>query len=1544
MNGSGGSKLVGLTSRCDAGLEVLRECLLFVLDTKIDADSGQLWSNLVAAKDILTGCPKLANSHVCQSFVRLVIFGLHYGLLTLRDVDDIVAPTVKSFGSPLTFQVCSDTLYRLVQLLELLLTLEQTPSGQLEALTKALLIFASHGYSDNATSNYDLVFKAFDKALELLLSVFSERPELVPFIRSLLRFCADLSLEFYDRWRQKLISVIRELGGLHSGACLKLLVVCFDDIFCAQTTDEMLMQIGKPSFVNGDFEEAAVVRPTNQRTRKRHLPKASDAQVLLNSFPDAQKQARGLANTSRIASALKLVDEDYFGELIQGGLVASCATSNKYALFTLKRIIELQTFAGLENAVNFTKAGSSKKDFSTLWAEWFVLYEVLNEKTGHLVESMLPRLGGFQLQLMGSSWYLTLMKTGLAVDLLPVRKMLLVQVIGLDSQQLEHISLETVFWINYFYKECLHISYYAMSGTGNYVSEFGGLLSQFTARLLSLNRQLSPSLLRFVCACSSQLCTLFVLQGFLAVELQLPPTWANEELLAINDFLQNSNVLLQTSSEIVSVYAGYIANALHKHLDFSKVRFDVLCVTISSLVGCSNSYAAVVTASHLVNEYPNFKDILHQRAADRTIDAADLGHAAASVNVTLHCSEWELPPATLAAIKKAKVVERYVDRRLISYAFKTLCVFLQHLNQASVEGQKSIACKSLTPFLGNAVQYALYESRSACEEGDWNLLLVYMNFLQVLYFTRQHTDTNTLAEALNPVDSGLNVVADSLLALRYVWLASILGAVNFAPLDCTSTYLLTLSVPRWQRDFEQFLPNDDSYVKISEWGSLVVANFVKLKWKSIVSFTRLTRPSLCNQMLLQYLIDEIKLCTAENEVELLNLTCNLLSDFPSLDENFLEECRSWLLEYLNAQSLQCVRSKHAKRIIKKICKITVVISLISKNTFGLGANFMLPVFDLICKIGHGKSDICPPLAKQLLEQFVEFRDLDWLESVVPVLATLLYWGPRRCQSELKASTILDDVRWNEDHSALPEAKQESEREETLDTAERSRFYQEYLARVYMVYLLYQLRRDDEAVAFALLEELMKRYETIKHEREGVTNTVEHHYHLRIWIAVTHLLDLVSSRAETLVSKFLNYLRQEPTFATRLYIEWAVARLISDAASPARHLNLLKAKLGDIENVGKGTASLATIVNHLLAVLPDSLLRSFLPEILPCLLATGLAKQFTCRTFAQFVAYNVVQKLDELSVEIPCVLSPLTTYIVAHPDSVKGREKYANLFLLTEFHANRDLTIEFIHRGMLQVGLVTSDEYVSPWAFRKVASEFPVARLPKLYGSFTYRDKVWDAPPMKPGDLADPIPEGSDIQSASVQVSEDQSGVLQQKFKPWQVMLAEDVDLSRLSMLENRSARERTELIVVASLVQRPPNLGGLCRTAEIFNALKLVVHDASICNNSTFKSLAVTADKWLPLEEVKEAHMVNYLTWCKEKLGYSVVGLEQTSNSQSLETFKFPSKTLLILGKEREGIPAHILSLLDHVVEIKQYGLVRSLNVHVSGALVIHAYAKQHNR
>ena len=159
-------------------------------------------------------------------------------------------------------------------------------------------------------------------------------------------------------------------------------------------------------------------------------------------------------------------------------------------------------------------------------------------------------------------------------------------------------------------------------------------------------------------------------------------------------------------------------------------------------------------------------------------------------------------------------------------------------------------------------------------------------------------------------------------------------------------------------------------------------------------------------------------------------------------------------------------------------------------------------------------------------------------------------------------------------------------------------------------------------------------------------------------------------------------------------------------------------------------------------------------------------------------------------------------------------------------------------------------------------------------------------------------------------------------------------------LKNQIGMSKQRLIVCASLVDKATNIAGIARTCEIFAVEKLLISDIQVTKTDIFQSISVSSDSWLDIEQLHIKDMASYLKLCKIQ-GYEIVGLEQTEDSISLlqisELYKnkFPSQMVLVLGREKEGIPVDILQIIDRCIEIPQYGVTRSLNVHVSAALAI---------
>ena len=159
-----------------------------------------------------------------------------------------------------------------------------------------------------------------------------------------------------------------------------------------------------------------------------------------------------------------------------------------------------------------------------------------------------------------------------------------------------------------------------------------------------------------------------------------------------------------------------------------------------------------------------------------------------------------------------------------------------------------------------------------------------------------------------------------------------------------------------------------------------------------------------------------------------------------------------------------------------------------------------------------------------------------------------------------------------------------------------------------------------------------------------------------------------------------------------------------------------------------------------------------------------------------------------------------------------------------------------------------------------------------------------------------------------------------------------------------------ELIVIASLIDKAENLGGICRTCEALGATRLYVPNLRIVQNKEFKALSMSSHQWMEISECRfdvknqdYTEIEKLLKFLRNSEGFKIVGLEQTSESEQLGAVNtgFSEKTVILLGAEKTGIPIELLNLLDQCIEIPQAGVTRSLNVHVSAAICMWEYVRQ---
>lgn len=158
-----------------------------------------------------------------------------------------------------------------------------------------------------------------------------------------------------------------------------------------------------------------------------------------------------------------------------------------------------------------------------------------------------------------------------------------------------------------------------------------------------------------------------------------------------------------------------------------------------------------------------------------------------------------------------------------------------------------------------------------------------------------------------------------------------------------------------------------------------------------------------------------------------------------------------------------------------------------------------------------------------------------------------------------------------------------------------------------------------------------------------------------------------------------------------------------------------------------------------------------------------------------------------------------------------------------------------------------------------------------------------------------------------------------------------------------TSRPKHDLLVVASLIDNPYNLGGLSRASEIFGASSLHLANPRVTANKDFTAVSVSSHLHIPLQPLAAADLPTFLAQKKVE-GFTVVGIEQTDRSVVLGSTdaRLPSqKVVLVLGSEKEGIPATVLSECDVLVEIPQVGITRSLNVQTAASIVLFELTRQ---
>lgn len=338
--------------------------------------------------------------------------------------------------------------------------------------------------------------------------------------------------------------------------------------------------------------------------------------------------------------------------------------------------------------------------------------------------------------------------------------------------------------------------------------------------------------------------------------------------------------------------------------------------------------------------------------------------------------------------------------------------------------------------------------------------------------------------------------------------------------------------------------------------------------------------------------------------------------------------------------------------------------------------------------------------------------------------------------------------------------------------------------------------------------------------------------------------------------------------------------------------------------------------------------SFVDKVIKKILPYAMGQHFTTRLYAQTVLRKLIERRlyqEETELRLKLIKEGLDKSIELMGDTKNLRSFNDIRFAIVENLGNFNLEIIFHH-----IPRMTD---LSP------AEQITCQMLNTAFGLVNLTKTITPICPELSAKVFNQFQHSNTTDPESPEIITTTN--IQTKIIPAKQMLPSNhlSEIYPLKYIKDKSLH--TDLIVIATLITKQPNLGGLARTCEIFNVDKYIVGSLQQTEMIGFQSLSMSADKWLKMAEVKIGDLAEYLKILKMQ-GYVVVGAEQTANSGQITEFKFPKRTALLLGNEKEGIPGNMISLLDYAVEIPQFGVCRSLNVHVCASIFIWEYAKQH--
>ncbi|KAJ2995331.1 Tar (HIV-1) RNA binding protein 1 [Globomyces sp. JEL0801] len=1204
------------------------------------------------------------------------------------------------------------------------------------------------------------------------------------------------------------------------------------------------------------------------------------------------------------------------------GLKNFDTTCVKYSYFLLKRIVYFTENFNSLPLQPWTEFYNNNHNSD--WDEYFLLFDIAQEPSLHLVEGQISKFGNASKNLH-STWFTILLERGTMNFSAPIRKKVLEYILSIKEPKLLRII-----GTNWEYLSDLFIKYldkavlYSVPGLGSFVSPFGNLLSEFLIRIVKSyesNSDLNKFyklIINLLPTFTSRVPIIFVLQGLsdgLEESGKDMDVLSATELLSIIELVSGTrSISMLKNMNARTLISSYFVNIIVRLLSPITVEFDLLCSCVGSLFPTENPLPLGSTDWKLLNtwlakQFPDRKTEFHL-CVKKFIESGITNFSNFNTEekctycfgVMLRCllTDDEVTTENLQLLVEplqvytSKLFQPYTNQELQNRILRTLRDFMEPFRQDKNANIQYPLDSELIVKVIETLNSEFIHPTSIFFVNN-SIALVNIDILLQLVDTTFNMEStikkSTKIDALMMVKISAFDCMTRILANTFKY--SKQSTSYFLSVYAVTGGLSLASTISKHLQYQLYTTNDLQLINQLFQIELSRPIDADSNLKSILTDDLVLKTSLLNDVVMA--LENATWITAHS---LLNLLSYLLNEITEMDHSLIER---GLVAGLRLLEESWTASRYWTELVDAYCK------------------FAFHEYNLTCE------ELSEPM------EMVWKKFHVWCESRVrlmqyPATQVYKYWakGFGNQPNQIALKSLNDHVDWVVDMCLFGPLRDQDVQDQKHEAMIALKVFSPTLTKenieemkgVQANDLLISLDINNtthQQIAWNTIESLLKISDQNKLKAKFI-NTLTQRKTMRMWMSFHLLVDFIpQSECSMIFDRVMGALLKEYVSESRVWIEWIIIRLLIRF-----HDELVPKFWKFFENLdlkANISTALVTITLHAGKHSIKNRQESFMKEALTRLLPWISSNHFNIRVVAQLTVIEFWKHLIEndykLLLEQFAHVGPIVDFMKNRQDVAKQIAKCNDFYFIGgDFHPLDDLNLEFLFRGSLTFLGCADDEKISCTAFAKVNP-----------------------------DMSRRIPFGISVDNESEKVDTSfVESTIQRKIIPWERLMETDIDLSSDRVRPNQ---KRNPLIIVATLVSKLPNLGGLCRTCETFNLECLVVSNLNIKTDPQFFSTCVSAERWMPMKQVQEIELEQYLMEMKT-LGYSLIGLEQATRSVPLDTFKFPKKSLILLGKEREGIPTHLLPMMDYIVEIPQFGVIRSLNVHVSGSMIMWEYIKQH--